>query len=319
MSLKLGYYVSLGNLANKNGVANQALLQWAAKLRESGAGFCMFAGLPLDPVMVLREPEKLTAIITAANEQLAALEALGMGVCVRPKPEIVEQIKVLPGVEVNETTLPGGGTVTSALFSSNDPIPTPNYRVHRTSINAMKRLILGPGQYDYVAHEIHDLMNGHWRAVLVLDTALRDTVLYWGHRGLWIKEGLDFGKQDMPHVVHVALNAASASDPSPPPEECTGADIRDQVRRVEQRINERLAGHLNGGYRFMAHINTTPDVPVGRLVSMLAAANDFSYGWDALMLRLVKDGQTLADENGKHVVTPNVLNAVKECQWMTGA
>ena len=307
--MKLGYYISLGNLVNKSGIANKAVLDWATELRQSGAGFCMFTGLSLDPVMVRREPDKLTAIITAANEQLAALETIGMGVCVRPKPEIVEQIKVT--ASFTDTTPP-----------AIEIVPTPNFHLHRTSIDVLKRLVFRPGQYPFVVHEIHDLMNGHWRALLCRESFGRDSVLYWGLRGPWIKEGADFGEHDEPHVVHVALNAASATDPSssdasPSPEQCTGADILGQVRRIEERVNERLMTHP--GYRFIAHINTTPDVSVGRLVSMLAAARTFFGGWDVLMLRLVNDGQTLADANGKHVVTPNVLEAVKECaSWMRG-
>ena len=313
--MKLGLYIHLGTLLNDK------LLEWASKLRDAGVSHCCYSNLPVDTVAVANgDVAYMQSVADKAAAQLAALTAMGMTVGVRPMPMILEQIKEKVPIAPPPSL----------------EVPTPNFRACRTSIAVAKMLLPSLGEHNLIVqHEAHDTSDVAIRNWVVAQLGPAST-FYYGFQGLWNKYGADFGQHDKPHVVHVSLNAAGAGDASAPgafpgPAECTAKDILDATTKLALRLTPWASAW--SVRKLHGHINVLPTMPVERIVSMICAAEAvlsnanisnpngdpvWSQLVDVLMLRLVDDnGNTLSDPaTGKHLVMPNVIAAIRECQWM---
>lgn len=298
--MRLGLYLHLGP------IINDELLAWAADLRASGVSWA-YSNLPIDPMKATADQAYIDAQVTRARPQLEKLRDMDFAVAVRPMPLCIEQI-------VEEVVADG----------QTKKVPTPNFRVHRTSLEAASKVPLLDCHYLALSHEIHDTADGAIRRWLV-DKAMFDrpntmrAIHYYGRSGLWIKEGADFGDNDMPHCVHVSLNAASGNDASSDsptasgPNTTTGLDIAEAVLRFKERIETFLYPTPN--VSTIAHINVLPTASVERIKELLTVAA--IYPWQALLVRTTDEKGGTLTENKKHVAPPNVLQAIKDCQWLT--
>jgi hypothetical protein len=315
MTLRIGLGINLGNLLTP------VLLKWAAELRGWGVGHCCYANYPVDTIAVAKgDTAKVQADADKAITQLNALAALGMTVGVRPLPMILEQIK-------EQVPVAPPPTLNVLTFLE---VTTPNFSARNTSIEAARLLLPGLGDHNIAAqHEVHDTSDGHIRS-WVTNQLGPATMFYYGRAGLWNKYSVDFGEHDAPHVVYVALNAAGVGDASAPgalpgPADCTPADIRHAVEmfdyRINATINEDGSSTFPRAWKFQFHINFLADASVDHIVRMLAAARIGFQHWNVGMVRLVDEhGNTLREPapSNRHAVTPNVLQAIKECAaWMT--
>lgn len=296
--MKLGVYLHLGPLYGGDWIATLAK---AKTLRDAGVRHVFAANAAVDTVAMakgdvdwLREAIKELDGEVPANVldwkenveiRLKTLDEIGLTVGVRPMPLCAEQI----AIEDASTTPP-------------KKTYTPDFTIRRTSINAAKMLTLGD-HYIYACHEVHDILDGKQRRWLVEQLGPR-TIIYYGHRGLWNKYGADFGgTDDLPHVVHVALNAAGATDASAVgsgvvPRDCTAK----QIGEFCKMLHDRLLGTSGSTH---AHINVTAATSVARMVAMVYEARPWKF--DVLMFRNVDDkGNTI------HEVPANVLEAIKE-------
>jgi hypothetical protein len=327
--MKLGVAINLGT------ILTPVLLERAAELRGWDVGHVCYAAYPVDKIDVATGNDaKLQADTAKVVAQLTALTAMGVSVGVRPLPMILEQI-----VEKTLVQPPGGGEATAMT-----KVPTPNFTTNNTSIIAAKLLVPHLGKDDGIAfaHEIADFGGLLVRSNVINQLGTSAATCYWGFHGLVDKDGgpgykfgADFGRFDAPHTIYVALNSAGAGDASAPgaspgPAECTPKDIRHAAEMFGMRIRETLqppvaATAMSPEWKVHFHINFLADASVSHITAMLAAARiGFPY-WNVGMVRLVHgkndplgpEGNTLKDAAGKHVVTPNALQAIKECAaWM---
>jgi hypothetical protein len=306
--MKFGVGISLGTLLNPT------LLTWAAELRAAGVEHCCYANAPVDTIAVANKDTAAMEVWSQkVGEQLAALKTMGMSVGVRPRPMILEQV-------VLETT------------------KTPNFIASNTSLRAVKLLQpeLCPGGV-VIQHEAADTSNLVIRGWAVRELLPHVGIIYYGRHGMVGQDGgpgygygADFGPHDLPHIVYVALNAAGAGDASAAgqsngPADCTAKDIRLAAERFDRRLQEECV--FGGEFGKHVHINVLADTPVPMMKDMLYAAA-IGCRPDVVMLRSVfgkndprgPEGNTLTDPANpqRHWVTPNVLQAIKECAaWMT--
>ena len=294
--MKLGVYLHLGPLYGGDW---NATLTKAKTLREAGVRHVFAANAPVDTVAIAKGDDAawLNPWKAQVNQRLKFLDEIGLTVGVRPMPLCTEQV-VVPIQYV---------LATGAQPTTVGQQPTPDFTIHRTSIDAARSLTLGD-HYLYACHEAHDILDGKQRRWLIEQLGPR-TIIYYGHRGLWNKYGADFGEHDLMHVVHVALNAAGANDSSAAgggvvPRDCTAKQMGEFIELINDSVGNIGIGH--------AHINVTASATVARLVAMayevhgsfLLSGND-----DVLMFRNVDDkGQTI------HEVPANVLEAIKELE-----
>ena len=302
-----GLYIHLGPLVAGWKDRN---LAWAAELRDSGVQHIEFMNFPVGNA----SGAPGTGGVADAQAQLDALAALGMSVGVRPFPMIAEQ---LAGRYGYRTASPTGDVYT--------PIPlNADYAVRRSSIDAVRGLILHPRDTLYVTHEFHDFLATKGREEIVNGCVPQSVEFYGGTNGLRMKHGLSFGDEfrnelkEPKFAVHVACNMAAVGDASSPavgvgPKDVTPRDIVRYVKAHKQLLQER--GIALDQHHWHAHINITPETQ--GLVELLAAA--MSFPWDVLQLRLVDaSGNTLKDANGRHATTPEELAAIKKVAgWLS--
>lgn len=289
--MKLGVYLHLGPLWGGNWLETLAK---AKTLHDAGVRHVFACNAAVDTVAMAKgDAAWLSAWKTQVDERLRAFDDFGLTVGVRPLSLCTEQV-VLPMQEV---------LVTGAQPTTTGKQYAPDFTLRRTTIDAAKTLTLGD-HYLYAGHEVHKVLDAKMRSWVVEQLGPR-TIFYYGHRGLWRKYGTDFGDGDLPHVIHVALNAAGPEDDSAVgegvvPRDCTAKQIGDFCEAVSKRLVSFAAP------KFHAHINVTAATPSARMVAMAYEARE-GRQFSVLMFRNVDDmGQTI------HEVPANVLEAIKE-------